>query len=118
MGCISLESIIIPEEVTEIGEGTFADCYSLKSITIPQGVTEIGMYAFDYCISLKSINVNTENIYYSTENGVLFNKNKTKIIKYPEGRSDLSEYNIPQGVTEIGEGAFSGCNALKSITIR
>ena len=54
-GCSSLQSIVIPNSVTVIGEEAFSNCTSLKSIVIPDSVTEIGDYAFCWCRSLQSI---------------------------------------------------------------
>ena len=116
-GCSSLESITIPESVTNIGQLTFGGCSSLKSITIPEGVTNIGQHAFSGCSSLKSINVDNNNKEYMSEKGILFNKEKTQIEKYPEGKKDTVKYDIPEGVTNIKERAFEGCSSLESITI-
>ena len=51
----SITSVIIPDSVTSIGEGAFAQCYSLKSIVIPDSVVDIGADAFCDCISLERI---------------------------------------------------------------
>ena len=113
--CISLENITIPESVASIGEGAFNYCKSLTSIEIPSSVTSIES-AFNYCSSLTNINVSDNNENYSSIDGVLFNKDKTELIKFPEG-IEKTEYIIPNGVTLIGEGAFSHCSSLTSITI-
>jgi len=55
--CRSLKSIIIPEGVTKIKEGTFHGCTSMESIVIPDSVTEIGDYAFYGCSSLKKVSL-------------------------------------------------------------
>ncbi len=114
--CNSLSSVTISDSVTSIGEYAFYNCSSLTNITIPGGVTSIGEYAFYYCYSLTSITVDSNNQYYSSENGVLFDKAKTKIICYPCGKGDAS-YMIPENVVSIGEYAFSNCIRLTSITI-
>ena len=114
--CTGLTSITIPSSVTSIGEGAFEDCSSLTSITIPNSITSIGNRAFDGCTGLTSINVASDNNYYSGINGVLFNKKKTELIRYPEGKSQTS-YTIPNSVTSIGDYAFEGCGGLTSITI-
>ena len=115
-GCTGLTSITIPDSVTSIGDGTFEDCTGLTSITIPNSVESIGSDAFAGCSSLTSINVARGNNYYSGNNGVLFNKKKTELIRYPEGKSQTS-YTIPNSVTSIGDWAFRGCTGLTSITI-
>ena len=115
-GCSSLTSITIPSSVTSIYDWAFSGCSRLTSITIPNSVTSIYDWAFDCCEKLTQINVDTANTAYSSENGVLFNKEKTELIRYPEGKADTS-YSIPSSVTSIGKGTFSYCSKLTSITI-
>ncbi len=85
--------------------------------SIPDSVTSIDVYAFSSCDSLTSINVDKKNQSYSSdEYGVLFNKDKTELVKYPVGNT-RTEYSIPDSVTSIGERAFAMCNSLTGITI-
>ena len=114
--CSSLTDIVIPNSVTEIGLHAFDDCESLTSITIPNSVTSIGSYAFINCTALTAINVASQNKNYTSENGVLFNKDKTELICYPGGKTD-NHYEIPNSVTSIGSSAFYGCSKLTSIFI-
>ena len=106
----------IPDRVTSIGWGTFSGCSSLTSITIPDSITSIGTCAFEGCKKLTQINVDKANTVYLSVNGVLFNKEKTELIRYPAGKTDTA-YAIPDRVTSIGWGTFSGCSSLTSITI-
>ena len=110
------KSYNIPNSVTSIGDHAFNGCLSLTSVTIPNSVTSIGDWVFTDCSSLTAINVNTGNKNYTSVNGVLFNKDKTKLICYPSEKVDKS-YTIPNSVTEISSGAFSDCKSLTSIKI-
>ena len=115
-GCTSLTSVTIPNSVTSIGTYAFQECTGLTSVTIPNSVTSIGNYAFSWCWSLTSINVASDNPNYCSAEGVLFNKDKTKLIQYPV-RDTRSEYIIPNSVTSIGDAAFVDCYNLTSVTI-
>ena len=112
---VTIPSTIDRYKVTEIGWCAFSGCTGLKSITIPSSVTEIGENAFRGCKGLTSITADKNNKNYTSVNGVLFNKNKTEILAYPNAKS--SSYVIPSSVTEIGSAAFYDCTGLKSVTI-
>jgi hypothetical protein len=113
-GCTSLTNVVIGNSVTSIGDGAFGGCTSLTSIVIPNSVTSIGDAAF-WCTSLTAIEVDPANPSYSGLDGVLFNKSQSTLIRYPWGKAGA--YTVPDSVTSIGDGAFSGCTSLTSITI-
>ncbi len=112
-----ITSIEISNSVTSIGSSAFYNCSSLTTISIPNSVTSIDIHAFSYCSGLTSINVNQNNANYSSTDGILFNKDKTTIIQYPEGKKDVVNYIIPSSVTTIGSYTFQNCYSLKTITI-
>ena len=135
---VKIKTLVIERGVTQIQSFPFHKCSNLISITIPDSVTAIEGRLGDNCSNLKEIIVSEKNAYYSSENGVLFDKNKTKLISCPEGKtgsyiipesvmeidwaafctcSSLTSITIPSSVKEIGQGAFSLCSSLTSVTI-
>jgi len=114
-GCTSLASVTIPNSVTSIEWGTFHSCTSLTSVIIPDSVTNIEPMAFFNCTSLTAINVNAGNSAYSSQNGVLYNKDKSELIIYPTGKK--GSFTIPDSVTTVGERAYFCLFSLTSITI-
>ncbi|MTK52459.1 leucine-rich repeat protein [Paludibacter sp.] len=138
MYCSRLTSINIPSSVTSIGDDAFAFCDKITNINIPSSVTFIGRQAFYYNKALASISVDSNNLNYSSNDGVLFNKAQTMLIQYPLKKpgvaydipssvasigndafsgTALTSISIPRSVTSILHGAFANCNALSSITI-
>ena len=101
--CSAMHSVSIPDSVTEIGAEAFAGCSSLESVTIPDGVTKIGSAAFESCGSLKSVTIPSS---VTTIGEQAFS-----------GCASLESVTIPGSVTEIGDWAFSDCGSLKSVTI-
>ena len=115
-GCSSLKNVTMSNGIQVIDDGAFHGCKSLTSITIPNSVWSIADNAFGDCSSLINIDVDKDNQTYSSQDGVLFNKDKTVLINYPIG-SERTSYNIPDGVTRINESTFRECTSLKSIII-
>lgn len=135
--CDKLESITIPEGVTTIETDALIGCDALTEITIPKTVTSIAAEGF-HC-DIEAIHVDAENTVYSSQDGVLFNKEQTKLLCYPTdkpsetytipdtvtaiddaafaGNLHLVRIAIPDTVNEIGAGAFYGSSALAEITL-
>ena len=114
--CIGLTSVVIPNSVTSIDFSAFYNCTALTSITIPNSVKKIECPAFRGCAGLTGIWVDSDNpTYSSNENGVLFNKEKTELIRCPGGFSGT--YEIPDSVTKVGAYAFSDCADLTNVII-
>ena len=111
----SLSDVTIPDGVTSIGNLTFADCNALTRIELPNSVTSIGNNAFSGCSRLTSIIVAEGNPNYSSQDGILYNKDKTEFIHIPNNIQ--GSVTISNGVTSIGYSAFYGCSGLTSITI-
>ncbi|MDA7538804.1 leucine-rich repeat protein [Akkermansiaceae bacterium] len=137
MDCTNLTSITIPDGVTALEDWTFVNCSSLESMKIPANIASIHQVAFADNTALNSFEVSPDNQFFSSESGVLFNKEQTTLILYPENKdgdyqvppsvSILSPYafnksvikniTLPAGLEAIPEGAFYGCSRLEKITI-
>ena len=137
-GCASLTSIIIPDSVTYIGRSAFSLCTSLMTVTFGTGVRTIDEKAFEICAltsvtitnnittigenafntngNLSEFIVDSLNENYNALEGVLFNIDKTTLIKYPVGKVQ-SQYTIPNTVTTISNYAFNGSNNLTDVTL-
>jgi hypothetical protein len=106
----------VPDGIIVICDKAFFGCKNLVTIDIPGSVTAIGNNAFSGCKKLTSINVENQNPRFSDLDGVLFNKSENKILRYPAGKQN-SRYAVPDGITVIGDRAFSGCKNLVTIDL-
>lgn len=112
-GCTSLASINIPFGVTSIGAGAFSDCSALQNIAISENITSIGAGAFAGCTNL-NISVATNNMNYTVQDNVLYNKALTEIIGAGTIAADII---IPDTITKVGEAAFKGNLGLQRVDI-
>ena len=131
-GCSDLKDVTMGNGVTSIGKRAFRG--ALKSIVIPDNVNSIGYDAFS-SLSLESITVSERNTKYASQDGILYNKEKTEFVHIPynikgsvtipdsitsisdytfEDRENLTGIVIPDSVTDIGEDAFQNCPIEKA----
>lgn len=137
--CTALNTIVLSQKLTAISEGMFNRCTSLNNITIPNGVTSIGSQAFENCSGLKRIDLpasvqtiedwafakcenltgiwaNANSAYFQSDSyGVLYSKDGSKLIAAPGGLT--GSYHIPDTVTSIASGAFTGCAGLTDVSL-
>lgn len=139
--CESLKTINIPSSIETIGEQAFQHCGVLKttgletgtsnltsigteafsstmikSISIPSTCTDINKNAFTRCSKLQEINVDEENSKYSSEDGILYDKNKETLYVYPAAKTG-SSYTTPDSLKTIGAYAFEKNQRLRDVTI-
>ena len=135
--CYDLTNVILPDSLINIEENVFFSCTSLKNMKIPVNVKNIGEGTFCNCTSLTSIEVDSDNKYFSSKEGVLYNKNKTSLISCPmtktsvtipdgvkniEGRAfekcaKITSLTLPKSIRSIGDSAFYSCTSLNNITL-
>ena len=114
--CTSLTSVTIPDSVTSIGNLAFCGCTGLSSITIPDSVTQIGSHAFDGCTGLKRVNITDLVKWCDIDFSYLANPLYYAHNLYLNGEL-VTDLVIPYGITSIKGSAFEGCTSLTSVTI-
>ena len=135
--CSNLENVILEEGIEEISGRTFDSCSKVKEWKLPKSLKRIGPRAirstsveefnipenvesiaatFISSSNLSRINVDSNNKYFTSVDGILFDKDSTRLIKYPENR-DGSSYEVPNTVNTIDANAFGSCKNLQTITI-
>lgn len=105
-GTTASGTVEIPKGVKKIVRNCFVSCSGIESVKIPKSVTDIesGSVFLD-CANLKEVIVDEENEVYTSENGMLYSKDKTILLFCPVKAG--TEIVVPEGVTEIGTAAFS-----------
>ncbi len=134
-----ITKVVIEDGVTNIGNFAFYNCQNLTEISIGNSVMSItsGSNTF-YGTKLTTLNVSADNPHFSSEDDVMFNKDKTELVKYPIAKAgtytipdgvtsirtyaftyarDMSEVIIPNSVTSIGAYAFNYCTGLTTVTV-
>ncbi|MES2661056.1 MAG: leucine-rich repeat domain-containing protein [Verrucomicrobiota bacterium] len=114
VGCFRLNEVEISNGVKVIGEQAFGYCSELETVTLPTSVNEVTIATFSDS-SLKSINVASGNREYASVDGILYNKNRTKLISCPTLKS--GNVKIPAGVKRLDEKSFYACRSLKSVEL-
>lgn len=114
-GCSALTTVSFKGNVTSIGENAFDHCGALTQLNIPSGVTSIGDNAFLGCYALTSFKVSGSNEHFCSQDGVIYDKQKTRVVAFPNGKGGA--YTLPSSVKAIGDCAFAGCKQLQSLTI-
>ncbi len=141
-----LETVMLPEALTQIGGFAFQDCAELRTLSLPDGVTSLDTGAFSGCVSLTelhlsngitdigiegswegrpvfspeiTITVNEDHPVYSSDSqGCLYKKDGTGTpVKLLRAANSPGPVVLPSTVTELANGAFYGCEDIPSVTL-
>ena len=107
-------SVVLSEGIVSISYYAFSGCVNLEYIYIPATVTSVNKEAFVNTEALKTIEVNVDNSKYLSENGILYNKDKTEILRCPSAIS-VEKFTFPNSVTKIGAFCFYGNTNIKEV---
>jgi hypothetical protein len=110
-----LGNYILPTSVINIGPYAFSGCSHISTLTISSSLSSIGSSAFSGCSNFTEFIIPETNQLYSSLDGVLFNKNQTRLIQYPAGKP--GNYIVPNSVTTIESSAFSECFGISEFTV-
>lgn len=136
--CSGITELNIPDSVTEIGEMPFMDMQSLRSLHLPDNIKTLGFMllrklklaelyipasvehiseymAADYMDSIGKYTVSSENRFFRSENGVIYSKDMTVLVKAP--RFVPSVFDVPESVRVIAENAFNWCEGINEIIL-
>ncbi len=134
----TLKSVTIPDTITDIEGNAFTLCTALAGVNIPSGVESIADTSFSRCKSLTAINTDSGNKIYASNDGILYNTGKARLVICPAGKqgivsisdgtqeiaaeafygcTEVTEINVPDSVKTIGASAFSGCEGLVKIRL-
>lgn len=111
--CPELTSVTVPGNITQVLPGAFSDCPRLTTINLPSSVTHLDPAAFSGATNLTKININSSQ--YKSDNGVLYNGDKTVLLRCPEGKS--GNVTLASSTTEIAVMAFANCTRVTSVTL-
>lgn len=131
--CGSIEELSIPDSVAVIGKNSFMHMKSLQTLRLPENLKELGEMMLNMLTltelyipaSIEHISdriitangtfigkytVSPENRFFRSENGVIYSKDMTALIKAPN--SVPSGFEVPESVVRIAGRAFLNCNKL------
>lgn len=137
--CGNILDVVIPNSVSILGDGAFENCKNLKTIVLSSAITKLESFTFNYCVNLRSlfvtkalqsisqhalnncyslqqIDVDVDNEYYCSYNGVLYSKDMKTLVYYPKGMQN-DEYYIADGVETIFARAFEKCSKLQKVVV-
>lgn len=113
----SLEEIILPNSVEEIGNRCFKASVRLRTLHIGKGLKKYGADLFDGCWNLQDIEVDPDNTVLKSENGILYDKAQTVVMRCPSFRKSVKKIELPSTVTKVARGAFEYCRYIEELVL-
>lgn len=114
--CKNLKEIILPNSIDSFNLRSISWCNSLERIYLPKSIKKFGSTDIIDCEELDNFCVDISNPYFCSVDGVIFNKEKTILIRYPPGKKEVS-YTVPESVLIIGAYAFGYCKNLINVEL-
>ncbi len=109
---IKSDNLVLLEGIKTINRNSFWNCKGIKQIVFPKSLEDIGYNPFVGCSNIHFV---SNSPYYNVIDGVLYNKDKTKIVCYPAWKA-IGDVKLPESVITLERGAFSGCSGMTSIS--
>ena len=113
--CYDLTDMVLPDSVASVGNCAFINCTSLTTVSVGSGMKNLDVTAFSNCSKLSAIYVSEDNSAYASVDGIVYNKEKTKLFIVPAGVS--GEITIPKTVEEFTYQAVDSCKNLTAINV-
>lgn len=114
--CVNLEEVSLNNNLISIGSSAFSNCKKLSKIELPASLEKLGSGVFAGCDSLKDVPVASKNNYFTSQDGVIYNKDKSVLYEMVSGYQD-TVFRMPDTVKEINQYAFWGCENLQGVTL-
>jgi hypothetical protein len=113
--CSSLLRVSISNGIRSLGSAAFSGCSGLTNVALPKSVTNLSDFVFGYCTNLVAITVDALNPSFCSVDGVLFDKQQTRLLECPLGKT--GSFTLPGSVTSLGHWAFATCVGLTSLSL-
>ena len=116
--CSNLKELKLPKKLVNMRDSVFRGCEKLSSLYIPASVTYLNSSAFSQTSSLTDIQIDSNNKVYTVSNGIIYNKNKTKIVFLSAFNKDITSLKIEDTVEDItGVQLFFNCSKLQEVIL-